>query len=387
MRIAGGETSIFAQGDLENAIADYSMAIKLNPKDADAYEARGKAYGKKNEPEKSIADYTEAIRLRPKKRRAALRAGREIPGRRRPRQGDRRLCGGHSARRRLPRRLSRPRRVPGRKDKFAEAAADWTAVIRLKPALRGSLRHAQRGIRQRGTDRQGDRRSESAIRLGLKDAKTYCRRAQMYVKKRDGTRRLPTAKRPFGSIASASAAYGLRAACHSGMHNYADAVEDCSEAIRLKPDDPQAYRRSCEWPTPAWARWARRFDDFAEAIRLGPNNVEFRLGRAEMYMRGRDFANAAADLTEAIRLDPGRMRRGLWLPGDLPLEPGQVCRGRGRLRQGPPRQSALGQRLRHAAAWPTTGWATRTRAVADLTQAVELDPKDIQSYWTRADAL
>ena len=50
----------------EKAIADCTEAIRLNPKEADAYFTRGSAYEKKGDYEKAIADYTEAIRLDPK---------------------------------------------------------------------------------------------------------------------------------------------------------------------------------------------------------------------------------------------------------------------------------------------------------------------------------
>jgi formylglycine-generating enzyme required for sulfatase activity/Tfp pilus assembly protein PilF len=55
-----------AKGDLDHAIADYSEAIKLDPKDAVAYYARGNAYEAKNDFDHAIADYSEAIQLDPK---------------------------------------------------------------------------------------------------------------------------------------------------------------------------------------------------------------------------------------------------------------------------------------------------------------------------------
>lgn len=54
------------QGNLNKAIADYSQAIELNPKDITAYTLRGVAWGKKREYDKAIADYTKAIEITPK---------------------------------------------------------------------------------------------------------------------------------------------------------------------------------------------------------------------------------------------------------------------------------------------------------------------------------
>jgi tetratricopeptide (TPR) repeat protein len=52
--------------DSQRAIADYSEAIRLDPKYAMAYYYRGLAYDYKEEHDRAIADYSEAIRLDPK---------------------------------------------------------------------------------------------------------------------------------------------------------------------------------------------------------------------------------------------------------------------------------------------------------------------------------
>ena len=54
------------KGDYDKAIADFTEAIRLDPKSAEAYRNRGVAYGKKGDYDKAIADCTEAIRLDPK---------------------------------------------------------------------------------------------------------------------------------------------------------------------------------------------------------------------------------------------------------------------------------------------------------------------------------
>jgi len=51
--------------DYEQAIADYSRAIELDPNDAEAYYARGYVYDEKGDYEQAIADYSRAIELDP----------------------------------------------------------------------------------------------------------------------------------------------------------------------------------------------------------------------------------------------------------------------------------------------------------------------------------
>lgn len=54
------------KGDNDRAIADYSEAIRIDPKNASALDNRGRAYAKKGDNDRAIADFSEAIRLDPK---------------------------------------------------------------------------------------------------------------------------------------------------------------------------------------------------------------------------------------------------------------------------------------------------------------------------------
>ena len=66
-----GPTSIGARPTTTRAttitpIADDNQAIRLDPKDAVAYNNRGNAYGDKGDYDRAMADYGDAIRLDPK---------------------------------------------------------------------------------------------------------------------------------------------------------------------------------------------------------------------------------------------------------------------------------------------------------------------------------
>jgi len=54
------------KNDYDRAIADFSEAIRLDPKYAFPYDGRGKAYYGKNDLDHAIADFSQAIRLDPK---------------------------------------------------------------------------------------------------------------------------------------------------------------------------------------------------------------------------------------------------------------------------------------------------------------------------------
>ncbi len=63
-RNSGIEFAVKLEND--RAIADFTKAIELDPKYADAYSRRGAAYSNKKDDDRAIADFTKVIELDPK---------------------------------------------------------------------------------------------------------------------------------------------------------------------------------------------------------------------------------------------------------------------------------------------------------------------------------
>ncbi len=53
------------KGEIDKAIADYNVALRLKPDFANAHDNRGNAYRDRGEPEKALIDYDAALKLRP----------------------------------------------------------------------------------------------------------------------------------------------------------------------------------------------------------------------------------------------------------------------------------------------------------------------------------
>lgn len=79
-------------------IADYTKAIRLDPKNAEAYSDRGVAYKEIGQSDKEIADFSEAIRLDPKYAKAYYGRGLAYQRKGGTRQGRGGLCRGQEAR-------------------------------------------------------------------------------------------------------------------------------------------------------------------------------------------------------------------------------------------------------------------------------------------------
>jgi Tfp pilus assembly protein PilF len=65
-------TALWDKGELDNAIAALTEAIRLDPKNYTAHLGRGRAYFSKSDYTKAIKDFTDAIQLNPKLTKAYL---------------------------------------------------------------------------------------------------------------------------------------------------------------------------------------------------------------------------------------------------------------------------------------------------------------------------
>jgi tetratricopeptide (TPR) repeat protein len=84
---------------------------------------------------------------------------------------------------------------------------------------------------------------------------------------------------------------------------YEAAMVDYTEAIRLKPDDSDAYSsRASSYE--ALQQNDKTLSDYTEAIRLEPNNVVGYSIQALAYSDLKQYDKAITDYTEAIRLAP-----------------------------------------------------------------------------------
>jgi tetratricopeptide (TPR) repeat protein len=100
-----------------------------------------------------------------------------------------------------------------------------------------------------------------------------------------------------------SAYYTNRGTAYTSRRDYARAIEDHNEAIRLNPNNPTAYyNRGGAYYSKGDYDLAIR--DYNEAIRLKPDYAFAYVGRGASYTAKKDYDRAIEDSNEAIRLNP-----------------------------------------------------------------------------------
>lgn len=144
-------------------------------------------------------------------------------------------------------------------------------------------------------------------------------------------------------------AFNNRGLAYAQMRDYARAIADYDEAIRLDRRHAKPFANRGD----AYSRqrdFTHAISDFDQAIRIDPQYTPAIFGRAVAYYALRDYGRAIADYDDVIRLDPH-------------LAIAYSNRG-----------NAHHQRQDTA------------RAIADYDEAIQLDPQLVQAFLERGDA-
>jgi tetratricopeptide (TPR) repeat protein len=220
-------------GKADEAIADLSAAIQLDPKLSEAYRLRGTAWNLfKGRPDKAMADFNEAIRLDPMSASAYM---------------DR----------------SRARGV-GEEDK---SMADLNEAIRLDPKLTDA--YIMRGHEwsfRKNFDRAISDLSE-AIRLDPRSARAYSSRGNVWERKKEYNKAILDYNEAMRlDPESAQTYYFSRGGVWFAKGELDKALADFDEAVRLHPNDCFSYLyRGRVWE--GKANYERAVADYDEVLR------------------------------------------------------------------------------------------------------------------------
>jgi tetratricopeptide (TPR) repeat protein len=181
-----------------------------------------------------------------------------------------------------------------------------------------------------------------------KRAIAHDNRGVAYWRKRDFARAITDYDEAIRINPQYARAYMRRGAAYSGIREYEKSIADSSKGLELDPGDLKAYvNRSI-----AYAETGdldRALADITKAIEIDPNFPSLYGNRGNIYLGKGDYDRAIADYTKIMGFDPKGARA-------------YEYRGNALARKG-----------------------DYERAIADITKAIELDPKSANLFSQRGD--
>ncbi|MDR0994394.1 MAG: tetratricopeptide repeat protein [Verrucomicrobiota bacterium] len=230
----------FTLGKYEEAFADYTKVIELNPENAVAHFNRGSAYAKIKKYEEAIADFDRAIELNPAYEEAYNNRGNAY----------------------------------AEIKKYKEALADYTKAVALNPAYAGA--HFNRGSAYAEIKKYKEALADfdRAIALNPTYAEAYNNRGIAYAKIGKYKEALADYTKAIELNSEYAVAYLNRGNAYQACEKYEEALVDYTKAIELNSEYAVAYLnrgnaylelKKCE----------EALADFEKAIRLDP---AYRLG-------------------------------------------------------------------------------------------------------------
>ena len=226
-------------GKIDRAVQDFTQAIALNPKFADAYYNRGNAHSIKGEYDKAIRDYTQVIALNPKFADAYYNRGT----------------------------------IYSNKGDFAEAIKDFNKAIDLNP--KDARFYYNRGVTygKTGDFAEAIKDFNKAIDLNPEDAQGYNGRGVAYGKIGDFEAAIADFNKAIDLAPEDAGAYNNRGLAYRSKGEFDAAIQDYNKAIEVNPEHVSAYYNKGE----AWLHlkeWEKAKADLTTAKEMGNDIIE-----------------------------------------------------------------------------------------------------------------
>ncbi|HJT36638.1 MAG TPA: tetratricopeptide repeat protein [Pirellulales bacterium] len=295
-------------------IKQLTRRIQADPRDAEAFFERGRAWAKLGDLNSALTDFGEYIRLKPDDA-----AGPRLRALVWQRKGDRQ-----------------------------RALDDFDRAIRIAP--NEAISYRLRGeMRQSGGNLDGALADlNDALRLNPDDAYALSSRAFLYLQRNELDKAIDDYDCVIGRVENKGLAYAGRALCYVRKGDFDRAMSNYDVAVKfaIGGDRPMVYegRGKCQqhrdehrkaiadftlafeamgpddarhrpriYAGRAFSHWmlgefAESLDDLNEAVRGVPNNTDYVGNRAMVHKELGHWAEAVADYSETIRLDPNSHR-------------------------------------------------------------------------------
>jgi tetratricopeptide (TPR) repeat protein len=334
------------KGDIDNAIAQFSEAIRLDSQYTAAWTERGRAYKAKKDLDKALTDFDGAIRIEPTASRFNIRG-----------------------------------LVYAEKGDLDRAIEDYTEAIRLDAGYDPALYNRAQAYRAQGKFDRAINDYDEAIRLDAKYAPAYSNRGLVYQAKGD----LDHAIADFAAAIQAEPSadrYEQRGDAYVKKGDFAHALADYTIAIRLNPNAAESYSsRGLAYQENGDLDHA--IADYNQAVKIEPASAVVYDSRARAYQEKGDLDRAIADFTESIKRDP-KNTRAYDGRGDVYRSKGDLEHAIGDYGEAITAEPNAERYARRATAYLAQG--DIQHALADYGEAIRLGPTDGSNYTERGSA-
>jgi tetratricopeptide (TPR) repeat protein len=100
-----------------------------------------------------------------------------------------------------------------------------------------------------------------------------------------------------------AAVYQGRGYASAKNQQYQDAIQDFTEALKIKSNDPRIYEQRAAAEMKVYD-YDKALADYSELIKLKPNEVRYLNYRAYVYEVKEDVQNSMADTEKVLKIDP-----------------------------------------------------------------------------------
>jgi formylglycine-generating enzyme required for sulfatase activity/Tfp pilus assembly protein PilF len=293
----------FEKGDLDNAIADYTAALTINPNLAEALHNRGFAYANKRDPDKAIADYTAALTIHPNYADALTDRGVAYAM-----KGDLDSAGAdwEAALTIHPnddKALYNRGNVYAKKGDWDNAIADYTAALTINPHFAGALYNRGNAYYNKGNLDSAIADYTAALRIHPNHYNAFTNRGIAYADKGDLNSAIADYTAALRINRHFAGAFNNRGLAYAHKGDLNSAIADYTAALRIHPNHYGALtNRGIAYADKD--DWDNAIADYTATLRIHPNSENTLYNRGNAYYNKGDLDSAIADYTAALTINP-----------------------------------------------------------------------------------
>lgn len=288
-----------SKGMADAAIAEFTKALKINPRDAAAYNARGATYHFKKQYDDAIADFNAALAIDAKHSHAHNNRAEAYKEKG---QYDLAIADYSRALQINPmnaKAYKNRAETYVRKGQYNSAIADYTKLLEIDP--KDATAYTNRGViyylRQQFDSAIADH--TRALEISPKDATVYNNRGVAYHAKQQYDRAIVDYVKALEIDPYDAKAYINRGEAYAKLLQYDLAIADFTRAIEINPNDESAYNRR-GLSHDSRGRYDQAIADFTKALEINPKYEDAYNNREVTYIRSGRHGKAIADTLEEL---------------------------------------------------------------------------------------